>query len=195
MRALAAPNVFHGAIETCDDTRSRKLWRVDPLGGEQYLLVLSPGPLDLTHAAEQFGFDGSYESRPYDGLLERITLGSRWQFRLRANPTYQKKFDQKQGRGQVLAHITTRHQEEWLMKQAQSHGFALADGEWMVTSSRWYSFRKNRSSKNLVRLLAVTYEGILTVTDPEAFKAALTGGLGREKAYGMGLLTVMGPGR
>ena len=37
---------------------------------------------------------------------------------------------------------------------------------------------------------AVTYEGVLTVTDTELFCKALTEGIGRGKAYGMGLLTV-----
>ena len=40
-------------------------------------------------------------------------------------------------------------------------------------------------------LLAVTYEGVLQVTDPEAFRNLLCQGMGRGKAYGLGLLTVM----
>ena len=39
-------------------------------------------------------------------------------------------------------------------------------------------------------MLSVTYEGVLTVVDAEIFKKALVNGIGREKAYGMGLLTV-----
>ena len=42
-----------------------------------------------------------------------------------------------------------------------------------------------------VTLLAVTYEGILQVTDPEAFKALLCEGVGRGKAYGLGLMTII----
>ena len=40
-------------------------------------------------------------------------------------------------------------------------------------------------------MLAVTYEGMLTVTDPLLFRKVLVNGLGREKAYGMGMLTVV----
>lgn len=43
-----------------------------------------------------------------------------------------------------------------------------------------------------VKLLAVTYEGILTVTDADALRNALVNGIGREKAYGMGLMTLAG---
>ena len=40
-------------------------------------------------------------------------------------------------------------------------------------------------------LLVVTYEGVLQVTDPEAFKALLCEGVGRGKAYGLGLMTII----
>ena len=189
MRAIAAPNVFHGAIESADEERTRKLWRPDTLAGERYLLILSENRFDLSGVARQFGYDSSYESKSYDTLLDRITDGSRWQFRLTANPTIQK-YDTKRGRGKVIAHITPEHQGEWLKKQAEKQGFALKDGEWLVTGSRWYIFRKKRYKKDRVRMLAVTYEGVLTVTDAQAFKNALVKGIGREKAYGMGLLTV-----
>ena len=39
----------------------------------------------------------------------------------------------------------------------------------------------------------VTYEGLLTVTDAAKFREALTSGIGRGKAYGLGLLTVVRP--
>ena len=56
--------------------------------------------------------------------------------------------------------------------------------------TKWYTFRKGGAG-NRVTLLSVTYEGVLQVTDPEAFCCALTQGIGRGKAYGMGMLTVV----
>ena len=194
MQAMAAPNLFHGAVESAEsDERTRKLWRLDTLYGEQYLLILSENKIDLTSVAEQFGYGGDYECKSYDGLLERITNGSKWQFRLTANPTIQLSGrSSEKGRGKVLAHITTEFQEEWLCRKAEKNGFSLTGGEYLVTSSRWYMFKKNREEKSRVKLLAVTYEGLLTVTDADAFRKALVNGIGREKAYGMGLLTVAG---
>lgn len=192
MRALAAPNLMHGAIEKAETgERTRKLWRVDQLHGAQYLLILSPQPTDFSSVAEQFGGTGDYVCKSYDGLLDRITNGSSWQFRLRANPTVQQYVPEK-GRGKVLAHITPRHQENWLLKQAEKNGFSLSEGEWLVTGSKWYIFKKNRNQPDQVKLLSVTYEGTLTVTDAEAFRKALVNGIGREKAFGQGLLTVAG---
>ena len=189
MRALVSPNIFHEAIESADEERTRKLWRLDTLYGEHILLILSEKQIDLSNVAKQFCYDDSFETKNYEALLDRITNGSRWRFCLKANPTIQK-YDPKKRRGKVLAHITTEYQSEWLKKQAEKNGFSLNDEEWLVTGSRWYVFKKNRYKKDRVRMLAATYEGIRTVTDAEAFKKMLVTGIGREKAYGMGLLTV-----
>ena len=196
MLALASPNLFHGAIEISETgERTRKLWRIDTLRGEQYLLILSENATDFSSVAEQFGYNSEYECKLYDGLLRRITNGSRWQFRLRANPTVQVKKDpSSSGRGKVLAHITTAHQEEWLRRQSEKHGFSLAEGEWLVTESKWFLFERNIEQRSSVKMLSVVYEGFLTVTDADAFRKALVSGIGREKAYGMGLLTIAGVG-
>ncbi len=192
IRGLAAPNVFHGAVESAEaGERSRKLWRVDKLHGESYLLILSEREIDFSGVCEQFGYGGRAECKCYDSLLERVTDGSRWQFRLTANPTVQL-FDPNKKRGRVLAHITTEHQANWLLKQAEKNGFSLDKEQFLVTASKWYEFKRNRNEKSRVHMLAVTYEGILTVTDAEKFRNALTAGIGREKAFGMGMLTVAG---
>ena len=68
-------------------------------------------------------------------------------------------------------------------------GFALTEGAFQVTRKQTCHFRKN--GKRPVTLLAVTYEGILQVTDPEAFREMLCQGIGRGKAYGLGLMTIL----
>lgn len=50
------------------------------------------------------------------------------------------------------------------------------------------------ADNRVVTLLSVTFEGLLEVTDEELFKNMLINGIGRGKAYGMGLMTVMRPG-
>ena len=191
MLALASPNLFHGAIESSfPGVRTRKLWRTDTLRGQRCLLILSDEAVDWSSVCAQFGMNGMPpETKQYDALLNRFMQGSRWQFRLRANPTSAVK--QNASRGKVLAHCTTKHQMQWLADRAEKHGFLLSPEEYLVTENKWYAFRKG--DKNQVRMLAVTYEGILTVTNAERFRQTLTQGIGREKAYGMGLLTVMAP--
>lgn len=56
MKALVCPSRFHGAIESAEsDGRTRKLWRIDELGGEKYLLILSEKELDFSNVSDQFG--------------------------------------------------------------------------------------------------------------------------------------------
>lgn len=191
MTALAAPQKFHGAVESAfSGERRRRLWRLDRLGEKLYLILLSEEMPDLSGVVEQFGTGAVPESRNYDPLLARITPGSRWQFRLAANPTKSCKDAQKPAtRGTVAAHCTTQYQKQWLLDRAAKHGFALTEDSFTVTRVQWHHFAK--CGTRPVSLLAVTYEGVLQVTDPEAFRNLLCQGMGRGKAYGLGLLTVM----
>ena len=191
MTALAAPQKFHGAVESAfSGERRRRLWRLDRLGEKLYLLLLSEEMPDLSGVVEQFGTGAAPESRNYDPLLARIPPGSRWQFRLAANPTKSCKDAQKPAaRGTVAAHCTTQYQKQWLLDRAAKHGFALTEDSFTVTRVQWHHFAKHGTRP--VSLLAVTYEGVLQVTDPEAFRNLLCQGMGRGKAYGLGLLTVM----
>lgn len=109
MTALAAPQKFHGAVESAfSGERRRRLWRLDRLGEKLYLLLLSEEMPDLSGVVEQFGTGAAPESRNYDPLLARITPGSRWQFRLAANPTKSCKDAQNPQRGEPWPH-TARH--------------------------------------------------------------------------------------
>ena len=203
MLALQNPAMFHGAVERAFEPRAgRSLWRLDTLGERRCLLLLSEEKPQLTALAAQFGTEETPETREYAPLLDRILPGSRWQFRLHANPTYSSK--SRDGRGKVHACTLVRKPEKcrpgmpepktqvgWLLHQAEVHGFAVEEDQFNVTGIQWYAFTKKTGER--VRLLGVTYEGLLTVTDAEKFREALCEGVGRGKAYGMGLLTVMRP--
>lgn len=187
MKALVSPSIFHGAVErSFDGARARRLWRIDDLNGKKYILILSEVKPKLKNFARQFGYDGEYEIKDYTPLLNRILNGEKWRFRLTANPVVSK------SHGKIMAHITPEFQKKWLSSRAEKLGFSLNEAEFQTVQSKWYDFRKKEGEGNSrVRLLSVTFEGILTVTNAEQFKATLCNGIGREKAYGQGLLTVM----
>lgn len=189
--ALASPNLLHGAIESSfPGERKRRLWRVDSLNGRRYLLIVSEDRPDLTAACTQFGVEGgNWETRDYAPFLSRIEAGSRWHFRLAVNPTISKA--QKQGeRGRVYAHITVEQQKNWLLCRAEKHGFHLDESDFDVVSRGLLTFNKG-AERRRVMLGVCTFEGILRVSDPERFRNALTEGIGRGKAYGLGLLTIV----
>ena len=189
MIALANPQRFHGAVEQAfPGERRRRLWRLDPLGGKLYLMILSEDAPDLSGIEDQFGSGEPGETKSYDPLLERILPDSVWRFRLTANPTVSSAPSSGPlERGKVQAHVTPKFQEEWLRARAEKHGFCLKSLQ--VTGCRWLRFRKGQQGKP-VTLLSVVYEGVLQVTDPVLFRQVLTEGIGRGKAYGQGLLTV-----
>ena len=140
--------------------RRRRLWRLDTLNGKLYLLLLSEDVPDLTGLCAQFGTGAAPETRTYEPLLERVTPGSCWQFRLTANPTRsQKNPADPLARGTLKPCYLEVEQEEWLLEQAEKHGFAIPEGAFRVTRKQTYHFAKE--GRRPVTLLAVTYEGIL----------------------------------
>lgn len=189
MKALYNLERLHGMIESSFvDSRQRNLWRLDQLKGENYILLLSPVPPQTNVLPEQIGFpDSTWETKSYEKLLGRITDGSKWHFRLTVNPT-KATFEDKNKRGKVKAITITSEQREWLKRQGELKGFLVQDNHFDITKSEWKTIKKNGRE---VPFLAVTFEGSLVVTKADVFCDTLTMGIGREKAYGMGLITVV----
>ena len=195
-RVLASPQLMHGAVEqSFQGERKRRLWRVDWLDGKCFLLVLSEDRPDFTALAKQYGFPGTdpaWETKDYGKLLERISPDQPWRFRLKANPVRSVKENDAPGRGKVTAHVTPEQQKQWLIKRAEDCGFSLCADAFGVVHTQWLKF--NKGDDREVTLRMATFEGVLTVTDPERFRDALLSGIGRAKAYGCGLMTVISCG-
>ena len=190
-KALVAPGLIHGAVESAFPERKRTLWRIDRLNGKTYLLLLSEDKPDLSNAVEQFGTENGWETRSYDSFLAKIENGDKRCFRLCANPVITKSAGTG-NRGAVLAHVTVKQQEQWLMERAGKHGFHVETEQYSAVYSDWVTFHKGNEGGRPVSFHMVTFEGLLTVTDAELFRETLVTGIGREKAYGCGMLTVTG---
>lgn len=199
MQALTSPHILHGAIETSltphtSEGRERTLWRVDFMGEQCYLLVLSFSTPDLRRVAEQFGYgteEYKLETRDYSQLMIRIQADQKWRFRLRANPVRSSPTtkDSRGRRGKLFAHVTQDQQRAWLMERAETCGFSLAADAFDIVHTEWKTFLK--ASGHTVTLRVADYEGILTIKDSGLFRNALISGIGRAKAYGCGLLTIV----
>jgi CRISPR system Cascade subunit CasE len=59
-----------------------------------------------------------------------------------------------------------------------------------VRVSQEQMLRGEQRSGNSIRIYSVLYDGILTVAEPDKFRAALQTGIGHGKAVGLGLLSV-----
>ncbi|OUZ08651.1 type I-E CRISPR-associated protein Cas6/Cse3/CasE [Aeromicrobium sp. PE09-221] len=204
-RLLASPQRIHAAVlagipDHRDD--ERVLWRIDqPANHDVNLLVTSERQPDFTGLIEQAGWparpDITWTTRDYDQLLNRLASGQTWQFRLRGNPVIRRRDDT--GRIHTIPHLTARQQRDWLVARAERVGVRFVPDEndepqVIVSERRTESFTRYASAKGRhVTLATARFDGLLEVTDPEALRTALSAGIGRAKAYGCGLLTLITP--
>lgn len=107
-----------------------------------------------------------------------LRVGQRLIFRLRANPTVRRD-------GKRLGIYKDDEQEDWLRRKASEHGFGvlsyIAKREQAVQST---------TQNGRGKFAAVTFDGVLKVTDPDKFLIALRSGVGSAKAFGFGLLSI-----
>lgn len=194
LKALANREVFHAALARSRQATDggRLLWRIDELRHSQYLLVTSQKPLNVELLENQFGVPGKKaEQKDYDTLLNRISKDSVWHFKLVANPTFTAPKAEGEKSGKRKPCYTEKYQLNWLLRQSEKNGFEITGDSAKVMKSIPVFVRK-RGEQTQIQLQEVTYQGVLKVKDVELFKNALTQGIGREKAYGMGLLTIIG---
>lgn len=188
--ALENPNIIHGILAASQSGNERILWRVDKFQGSYYLYIVTADQLNTHILEEQLG--SAQEpciSKNFDTVLAAIHNGSTYHFRLTAAPAWSSKELGDSTRGKKLSCLSDQKRQEWLIRQGESHGFKVNPGEFLVTNIKQVRFRK-KSSGLTVQFQSVTFEGVLQVTDVQAFKTALEKGIGREKAYGQGLLTI-----
>ncbi|NEW51652.1 type I-E CRISPR-associated protein Cas6/Cse3/CasE [Nocardia cyriacigeorgica] len=202
---LSSPQVVHAAVmsafppggEARGESRSgRVLWRIDRRDMAIDLYVVSPVEPDFTHIVEQAGWPTTtaWTTRKYAPLLDRLTVGQQWHFRLTANPVLSTSHNAARGRPR-LSGLDIGDQMAWLERKSEGNGFRLGtcggpNGKVpdVVISDR--SGRRFRRGRATVTLSTATFEGTLLVSDPPALRSALVNGIGRAKGYGCGLMTL-----
>jgi CRISPR system Cascade subunit CasE len=182
MHALIENSFQGGRGET-----GRKLWRVDLLVDNLYLLMLSRSAPDFAYLAEQLGKPGrGGKSLEYDRLLNNLNRGQIWHFRLCANPVVSERKPELK-RVQLRAHTATQYHKKWLIERSEKNGFLLDEDSFGVTECDCKKFSRRGAT---VTIGTAVYEGLLTITDTSLLTAALQNGIGRAKAYGCGMLTL-----
>lgn len=203
---LSNPRVVHAAVMAAfppsltEDSGSRILWRVDQQDPQKRLYVVSPDKPDLTHIAEQAGWEGYPGSiLDYDRFLERLENGQSWGFRLTANVVKSEKAMGQRGKIVPLAGVDAH--TDWLVSRADYLGADLVTGggEPSFTVSGIETVRFSRPEpheggrKRSVTLRRVQFDGNLRIHDAERLRDTLMHGIGRAKAFGCGLLTLRPP--
>ena len=206
---VSSPYKVHAAVEQAfapnavrEDERGRILWRLDEAPGnerEVWLYVVSPDKPDFTHICDQAASTASpaWVTKDYNPVLDRVSEGDLWQFRLKANPVRKVLVDKGRREragvvGTLQGHVTEAQQRAWLMDRAETYGFRIAQTEegferLTVSHRRRERFKRQGA---VVTLTTAQYDGVLEVTDAEKLRHALGFGLGRARGFGCGLMTI-----
>lgn len=162
----------------------------EAFAGEQVRWRLDHGNilwvLSTREAQSPQSLPGDFTARDITRLKDALTPGMEVAFRLTANTvTSVKASGEQRLRGKEVPCRSQEDKEAWLVSRENRLGGELKS--FRITDLGEERFPHKRSE---VHLTWATYEGVLTVTDPETLYTALIKGVGKSGAYGMGLLTI-----
>jgi CRISPR system Cascade subunit CasE len=193
VRVAASHHLVWSLFADGPDRRRDFLWREERPG---HFYMLSARPPTDPHKL----FD-LCAAKPFAPLLEP---GDRLGFTLRANPVIarQAAHGQRGRRHDVVMDALHRGTGEraaqrpdaiatagaaWLNRQGAAHGFAPAG---VVGIDGYETVRIARPKLPPIRFGQLDFSGVLTVSDPPRFLAALAAGFGRSRAFGCGLMLI-----
>lgn len=193
LKELNHLGAFHNWVEQSfpeeikNSERTRKLWRVDRLKNKNYLLIVSEDKPDFKRL-EKYGVKGTAQAKDYDEFLKTFKNNDRMTFRVVLNPN-KSISDRSLRRGKVIPLLHEDEQFKYLIDRSEKNGFSLNSRDFYILKSNFETLYKPNGFK--LDLIKAEYQGELTITDVEKFKNALTNGIGKKKAYGFGMMTVI----
>jgi CRISPR system Cascade subunit CasE len=192
-QAMAAHRLVWALFADGPERRRDFLWRQNEPGEFLALSSRPPQPLDRIFALETKAF------------APALATGDRLAFRLHANPVVSVPAarGERGRRHDVVMHAlhatppgeraalrfsaTEASGRAWLARQGEAHGFRPEDA---VGVDGYETMRLDRGGARPIRYGVLDFEGVLTVTDPDRFLAALPLGFGRARAFGCGLMLI-----
>lgn len=117
------------------------------------------------------------QSKPWE---PQLAAGQRLSFRLAARPTKRDKSTGK--RTSLRGDEETMH---WLRRKSAEAGFEVVTCR--VKELRWKDSKYGSTNQSI---RSAVFDGILVVTDPDKLREAVRNGIGPQKAFGFGLLSL-----
>jgi CRISPR system Cascade subunit CasE len=201
-RELDAPYEMHRSLlrafpANLADTGERILFRVDELPA-----FAAPAVLIQSHLLPDWSWMEE-DSGARDYLLPvsvpnpavkpvdlQLARGQTLTFRLRANPTVKK--EDESGRPVRHGLLKEEQQQAWLNRKAEAGGFRILSANAAREGTVGGRIHDGDTTHNLT-LLAVRFDGLLQVVDPERLIATVQQGIGSGKGLGFGLLSLARP--
>ncbi len=165
------------------------LYRVDPSGVDWWMHVQSTADADLTMLAPGYALPPVRQRDDLWQKCEALQVGQQYPFVLVAN-IVKRDFHAKRTR----TVYDSAAQRDWLYRKGVQHGFMLvADAQALVKLEIAADPQVNGVHPNgALSYDAFRISGTLQVTDPAALADAIATGIGKAKAYGFGLLSLVG---
>jgi len=172
------------------------LYRVEARpGGSAVILVQSAGLPDWDYAFHNV----DYLRAPKPGVREYDPCFAESQslrFRLQANVTKRTPYpkgDSSASKKRPRIAVPREQVSDWLAKRVPQAGFSFAADTLQVDTGYVYFGKPGHDDSKVEqrgKLFSVRYDGVLRVTDADAFRKAIESGIGPAKAFGFGLLSV-----
>ena len=126
-------------------------------------------------------------AKPFD---LNLAPGQMLAFRLRANPTARRRLPD--GKRKRVGLCREEEQIEWLKRKGEQGGFHVLS---VRTSNQdtVNGYIRRDEERHKLKLLAVQFDGLLQVTDPDQLRESVRQGIGSGKALGFGLLSLARP--
>ncbi|MFG3323762.1 type I-E CRISPR-associated protein Cas6/Cse3/CasE [Streptomyces sp. NPDC048171] len=159
------------------------LYRLDVTDTFNTLLVQA-ATLDPTRLPEDYGHTDVKDLTPVFNALQK---GLAVRYRIVVNPvkTERLPLENKGQRGKRIA-LTGPDADQWWARRAYEAGLHLAT----ALPAPVAAVHGRGDNAVAVRHHLLRYDGIATVTDPDALAEAVLVGIGRAKSYGAGLLSL-----
>lgn len=155
------------------------LFRVDDHGGEYQIYLLS-------RQTPEKQASGEWETKT---ISPSFLFHNSYRFQLRANPVKRKHIPQAERNGRKNGPIIPVSGEaelrEWMVRQGKQNGFEIESETLLISPPLALRFRKNGTQGTVSQ---VDFNGRLTVSDAEKFKAVFNNGIGKAKSFGFGLM-------
>lgn len=189
MRLAGSPDDIHALIVRVFDgpTEGRVLFRVDATERGPDLLIQAPCEPDWTRL--DFDDRDLREAPASKPLAIDVEPGTPLSFRLLARPVRRASKGNGKASGSRNDLRTDEERLAWLHRKAEAGGFrVISCGLSLMTYGSIHSelpLRRKGGS-----FTAVRFDGELVVTDVEAIRKTVSQGIGTQKAFGFGLLSL-----
>jgi CRISPR system Cascade subunit CasE len=199
-RELAEPYQMHKSLMRAfpDDLKEgdeRVLFRLEPgRDGALILLVQSWTLPNWTFLAEPeargYLLPVSEPNPAIKSFDLNLVAGQVLAFRLRANPTVKRRFNEKDHKRVGI--YDEQKQLAWLQRKGELGGFRLVSARTGGQEDVGGKIKHDEETHAL-KLAAVQFDGLLQVTDPDRLRETVRQGIGSGKGLGFGLLSLARP--